>query len=77
MKGTSSNPNAILGADIPSLVIPVEAGIQPNKASGFRVDPGMTTLGFAVLRANQLAEARMMHRVRMTISPEVPGVKLA
>jgi hypothetical protein len=77
MKSIAINPNAPPDAVVPPVVIPANGGIQPNKASGFRVEPGMTTMGFAVLRANQLAEARMMHQVRMTISPEVPGVKLA
>jgi hypothetical protein len=77
MKRIAINPNATPDAVIPPVVIPVNAGIQRNKASGFRVKPGVTTSGFAVLRANQFAEARMMHRVRMAISPELPGVKHA
>ena len=76
MKSIAINPNATPDAVIP-VFIPANAGIQSYQASGFRVKPGMTKIGFAVLRANQLAEARVMHRVKMTISPLAPGVNHA
>jgi len=74
MKNTDINSNAIPDAAIPPTVIPTDFGIQSNQASGFRVKPGMTTSGLTILRANHAAEARMMHRVGMAISSEVPGV---
>lgn len=77
MKSIAINPNTTPDTVIPPIFIPANAGIQPNQASGFRVKPGMTKIGLAVMRANQLAEARMMHRVKMTISPQAPGVNHA
>jgi hypothetical protein len=46
MKRPTINSNAIPDAVIPPAVIPANAGIQPNQASGFRVKPGMTFEGF-------------------------------
>lgn len=77
MKSIAINPNATPDAVIPPVFIPANAGIQPKQAYGFRVKPRMMKIGFAVLRANQLAEARMMHRIKTTISPQAPGVNHA
>jgi len=43
MKNTAIDPDVA-----PDAVIPADAGIQSNQASGFRVNPGMTIDGLTL-----------------------------
>jgi len=77
MKSASINSNATHDAIIPAIVIP---GLTRNPDALLDWIPafaGMTTSGFAILRANHFSTARMMHQLGMTISPQAPGANPA
>ena len=62
MKSTSINSDVA-----PDAVIPVNAGIQLNQASGFRVQPGMTMDGSSLNTATLETTAPLARPVRYTL----------
>ena len=62
MKSTSINSDVA-----PDAVIPADAGIQSNQASGFRVQPGMTMDGSSLNTATLETTAPLARPVRHTL----------
>ena len=77
MNSAYINLIAFSDAAMPSVVGLADAGIQPNQASGFRVEIGMTASCFDTVHTQNLARALIMYKGGVCMPPQMPGAKHA
>jgi hypothetical protein len=70
--------NLIASSDavMPAVVVLADAGVQPNQASGLRVQIGRTVSCFD-MRTQDLSGVLIMYEGGVCMPPQIPGAKHA
>jgi hypothetical protein len=76
VNNASINFIAFSDAGMPSVVVLAGAGVQPNQASGFRVQIGMTVSSLD-MRTQNLSGVLLMYKGGVCMPPQMPGAKHA